>query len=297
MPRARVVAVVGGSSGIGYASALRFAADGDQLVLLSRSAEALADARAACLAAGARSVLTLDVDVADSDAVESAVQRMVAEYARIDVVVHAAAVMAYGEIQAVPREVFERVVATVVFGTRNVATAVLPVMRLQHAGTLIVVNSLLGGVAVPKMGAYVTAKWAQRGFVRTLQQEVRSDRGVRVCLVTPGSINTPIYDQGGNFVGRRPRPPWPVTSPERVAAVIAQLAEHPRDRVSARVGPANPLIVTGFRSLPFVFDRIVTRVFRFVGLTRERAAPTTGNVHQPVPAGERVHGRWPDRPT
>lgn len=296
MRQARVVAVVGGSSGVGRASALRFAADGDQLVLMSRSAEALADARAACLAAGAPAVLAIDVDVADSDAVESAVHRVVAEYGRIDVVVHAAAVMAYGEVADVPRDVFERVVETVVFGTRNVATAVLPAMKRQHAGVLIVVNSLLGGVAVPIVGAYVTAKWAQRGLVRTLQQEVRSDRrarGVRVCLVTPGSINTPIYDQAANYVGRLPRPPWPVTSPERVAAVIARLAEHPRDRVSARVGPANLLILTGFRSLPFLFDRIATQVFRSAGLTREYAAPTVGNVHKPVPASERVHGRWP----
>lgn len=298
MRQARVVAVVGGSSGIGNASALRFASGGDQLALIARSAEALADARPTCLAAGAPSVLTLDVDVADSDGVQSAVHRIVDEYGRIDVVVHAAAVMAYGEVEAVPRDVFEQVVQTVVFGTRNVATAVLPVLRRQHAGTLIVVNSLLGGVAVPSMGAYVTAKWAQRGLVRTLQQELHADRsarGVRVCLVTPGSINTPIYDQAGNYAGRRPRPPWPVTSPDRVAAVIAQLAEHPRDRVSMRVGPANPFIVTGFRSLPFVYDRIAKRVFRLAGLTRERAAPTAGNVHTPMPAGERVYGRWPDR--
>ena len=55
------------------------------------------------------------------------------------------------------------------------------------------VNSLLGSVTVPQMGAYATAKWAQRGLLRTLQQETRDEPGLHVCIVSPGSINTPIY--------------------------------------------------------------------------------------------------------
>jgi NAD(P)-dependent dehydrogenase (short-subunit alcohol dehydrogenase family) len=285
---------VGGSSGIGRASALRFAAAGDHLVLIARSAEALEAARRDCLAAGAPGVLTITCDVTGAGEVASAVQEICAEHARLDVVVHAAAVMAYGRVEAVPGDVFERVVDTAVHGTRRVAHAVLPIFRSQQAGTLIVVNSLLGAVAVPGMGAYVTAKWGQRGLVRALQMELRSDRGargIRVCLVTPGSVDTPIYRQAANYLGRAPHPSQPVAPPERVATVIAALAERPRDHVSVPVGRANPVILMAFRFLPFVYDRLVGRIFQAIGLTRHQVGATPGNVLAPVAAGERVHGR------
>jgi NAD(P)-dependent dehydrogenase (short-subunit alcohol dehydrogenase family) len=293
-PEPRVVAVVGGSSGIGRASALRFAAANDHLVLIARSHEALAVARRDCLAAGARSVLTVPCDVTARGEFASAVERILDEHARLDVVVHTATVMAYGGVEKVPGAVFDQVVDTAVHGTRRVVQAVLPVFRQQQRGTLIVLNSLLGGVAVPDMGAYVAAKWGQRGLVRSVQTELRADRGarrIRVCMVAPGSIDTPIYAQAANYTGRQPRPVWPVASPERVAAVISRLADHPRNHVSVAVGVTNPAILIGFRFLPFVYDRIAMRMFRALALTRRRVPSSTGNVHAPVPAAERVHGR------
>jgi NAD(P)-dependent dehydrogenase (short-subunit alcohol dehydrogenase family) len=289
---ARVVAVVGGSSGIGRASALRFAAAGDHLVLIARSGEALDTARQDCLTAGARSVLTCPCDVTARGELAFAVERILRERARLDVVVHTAAVMAYGGVESVPGDVFDHVVDTAVHGTRRVAQAVLPVFRQQQRGTLIVLNSVLGAVAVPDMGAYIAAKWGQRGLVRALQMELRAERGaraIRVCMVAPGSIDTPIYEQAANYTGRRPRPVWPVAPPERVAAVILRLADHPRNHAS--VGLTNSAIIIGFRFLPLVYDRIVMRMFRALALTRRRAGPTAGNVLAPVPGGERVHGR------
>jgi short-subunit dehydrogenase len=144
------------------------------------------------------------------------------------------------------------------------------------------------------MVAYATSKWGQRAVVRTLQQEVRRDKGVHVCLVSPGSINTPIYYQAANYVGRRARPPWPVRKPEKVGEVIFRLAERPRLNVSVPIGPFNPVIISGFRLLPFVYDRIVGPAFRVASLGKRDVAPTTGNVEAPTPAGERMHGHWPD---
>ena len=289
----RVVAVVGGSSGIGRASALRFAGAGDHLVLISRSGEALESARQDCLTAGAASVLTFACDVTEPGQLTSAVEQILDQHPRLDVVVHTAAVMAYGGVEKVPGDVFDQVVDTAVHGTRRVVQAVLPVFRQQGRGTLIVLNSLLGAVAVPNMGAYVAAKWGQRGLLRALQMELRADRearGIRVCTVAPGSIDTPIYQQAANYTGRRPRPVWPVAPPERVAAAISRLADHPRNHVSVAVGPTNPVILTGFRFLPLVYDRIAMHMFRALALTRRRVPSSTGNVHTPVPAAEGVHG-------
>ncbi|OLR93200.1 SDR family NAD(P)-dependent oxidoreductase [Actinokineospora bangkokensis] len=290
----RVVLVVGASSGIGLASATAFAARGDHLVLVSRSADALAAAATACRAAGPGEVDVIADDIADPAAAKRIVSRVLDRHHRVDVVVHTATVMGYGTVEEMPADVFTTIVDTAVHGTLHLARAVLPVMRRNRKGTFIGVNSLLGSVTVPRMGAYATAKWGQRAVLRTLQQETRDAPGVNVCIVSPGSINTPIYYQAANYTGRGARPPWPVLAPERVAAAVVRLADHPRGNVSVPVGPGNPLIITGFRLLPFLYDRIVAPLFRLAALTSDREQPSTGNVNKPVPAEERVHGRWPE---
>lgn len=293
--RSRVAVVIGASSGIGLAAALGFAEHGDNLVLVARSDEALRHAQTACLAAGARTVDIAVADVAVQAETEAAIEQALASCGRIDVVVLTATVMAYGSIETIPAEVFQRVVDTSISGTGHVARAVLPIFRREGGGTLIVVNSLLGSVAVPHMSAYATAKWGQRALVRTLQQETRKEANVHICLVSPGSVNTPIYYQAANYLGREVRPPWPVISPERVASVITRLADRPRSHSSIPVGAGNPIVIAGFRVLPFVYDRIVDSLFRLASMTRRCTQPTPGNVISPRPALERVHGHWPDR--
>ena len=108
-----------------------------------------------------------------------------------------------------PADLFEGVVDTAIHGTARLARAVLPVFRRQRRGVFVVVNSLLGSITVPNMGAYATSKWGQRAVARTLQQELRGERGVHVCIVSPGRINTPIYYQAANHTGRDARPPGP----------------------------------------------------------------------------------------
>ncbi|MEU0530625.1 SDR family NAD(P)-dependent oxidoreductase [Amycolatopsis tolypomycina] len=290
---ARVVLIVGATSGIGLATAVAFSALADKLVLVSRSAEALDAAEAACRRAGADVVDTIAEDITDPAAAGRLVARTLERHGRVDVVVHTAAVMGYGSVEEMPAEVFTTVVDTAVHGTLHLARAVLPVMRGQRTGTFIGVNSLLGSITVPRMGAYAVSKWGQRAVLRTLQQETRDEPGVSVCIVSPGSINTPIYYQAANYTGRAVRPPWPVLAPERVAAAITRLADRPRRHVSVPIGPGNPLVISGFRLLPRLYDRLVGPLLKLAVLTRTRWAPTAGTVHHPAPAGERIHGRWP----
>jgi len=289
----RVVVVIGASSGIGLAAATAFAARDDDLVLVSRSADALKVAEERCRGAGTGEVDVIVDDIGDPAAADRIVARTLDRHGRVDVVVLTATVMAYGTVEAMPSEVFTTVVDTAVHGTVHLSRAVLPVMRRQHAGVFIGVNSLLGSVTVPQMGAYAASKWGQRAVLRTLQQETRDEPGVHVCIVSPGSVNTPIYYQAANYTGQSARPPWPVLTPERAGAAIVRLADRPRRHVSMPVGPGNPFIIAGFRLLPLVYDRLVGPLFRLAALTRKRVDPTSGNVHEPVPEEERVHGRWP----
>jgi NAD(P)-dependent dehydrogenase (short-subunit alcohol dehydrogenase family) len=206
------------------------------------------------------------------------------------VVVHAAQVMAYGRIEDVPREVFEAVVDSAVKGTANVARVVLPVFRRQEEGHLVVVSSLLAEVAAPLMGSYVTAKWAQLGLVRTLQQETRDVPGIHVSAVAPGGVTTPIYSQGATYAGRTGRPPFPVYSPDRVARKVVGTLDRPRRLVQS--GVANPVVVAGFRLLPAVYDALVGPLLRTFALARDQVPPTEGNVFGSRPEGNAPRGRW-----
>jgi short-subunit dehydrogenase len=276
---AQVVLVVGASSGIGEASALAFAERGAHLLLVGRNERRLDAVAVASREAGARNALTFAIDVLDEGELRAVVAHAENSYGRLDVVVHAAAVMAYGKIEAVPSEVFRRVVDTSIHGTANVARSVLPVMRRQKFGTFIVVTSLLASIPVPEMGAYITGKWGQLAFARILQLETRDDAGVNVCVVAPGAVDTPIYRRAANFIGRVGSPPPPVDTPGVVARAVLRCADRPRRRIS--VGLVNRFVILGFRTLPGLFDALVTPLFERFGLSNQPVTSSEGNVFDP----------------
>jgi NAD(P)-dependent dehydrogenase (short-subunit alcohol dehydrogenase family) len=283
----RVVLVTGASSGIGLATAHELAGRGERLVLLARSREPLAAAAAACRERGAASVTVVRADVGDAEAVQRAVSDTVARHGRLDAVVHCAAVVGYGRVEDVPADVFEAVLRTNVTGSVNVARAVVPVLRRQGGGTLVLLGSLIGQIGVPFMGPYTVSKWAVRALVRTLQLENRDLPDVHVTLVVPGGVDTPIYDQAANYRGVAGRPPPPVDPPEKVARAIVRVLDRPRQRVS--VGAANPLMTLGFVLSPWLFDGLVGPLFAVLAGGAPRP-PGPGNVLAPQPAGEGLRG-------
>ena len=286
----QVALITGASSGIGRATAIQLGGRGARLILVARGRESLEEAAAEALAAGAESALVRPADVTDEDAVQAAVDDAVAEFGRIDVVVHAAQVMAYGRIEDVPREVYEQVVDVALHGTAVVARVVLPLFRKQGAGHLVVVNSLLGNIATPLLGSYVAAKWGQLGLVRVLQQETRDEPGISVSAVQPGGVDTPIYVQAASWTGSTGRPPPPVYSPQRVARTVLSTLDRPRRIVQA--GFFNPLITAGFRLVPGVFDVLVGPLLQRMAIADDDIPPTEGNVFESRPAGNATEGHW-----
>jgi len=287
----RTVLITGASSGIGRAAAHLLADRGAQLVLAARSAESLEQAQQECVARGAGGVLVVSTDVVDASAVESLFSRAFSEFGSVNGVVHAAAVLAYGQFVDVPPAVFDRTLATNITGTANVAREALRHFQDQEGGSLVVVGSVLSKMTAPFMSPYCTSKWAVQGLVRTLQIEARGVPGIDISLVSPGGVNTPIYDQAGTYSGHPGRPPPPVYSPERVAARAVQALDRPQRDLN--VGIANPLMVFGFRALPGVFDVLAGPMMRLLGQGRAAVGPNPGNVHEPVPDLEGVRGRWP----
>ncbi|MBA2738078.1 MAG: SDR family NAD(P)-dependent oxidoreductase [Nocardioidaceae bacterium] len=284
----RVVVVVGASSGIGRSVAQQLAARGDHLVLMARAQGRLTEVTGECERQGAASAQACPVDVTDAGAVDAAMAAVRSRHGRIDAVVHSAGVVAYGRFDAVPAAVWDGVLRTNVLGAANVARSVLPDMRALDHGTLVLVGSLLGEIAVPDMSAYVVSKWAVRALGRELQLDNRDRPGVHVSVVSPGGVDTPIYAQAANYVGRDVRPPPPVYAPDTVAAAVVDAVDRPRKRVA--VGVANAVIRLGFTVTPSLYDVLVGPLFTALAKGRSPVAATTGNVLAPLPGSEAVGG-------
>lgn len=292
LPSPSVVLVTGASSGIGRATALRWAREGHHLALVARDTASLADTAAECDAVGAASTMTPAADVGDDAEVAACVEKVLAEHGRLDVVVSAAGVVAYGRTEEVPVDVFDAVLRTNLVGSVNLTRHVLPVLRRQGSGALVYVGSVVGHVAVPTMAPYVISKWGLRALARHVELENRDLPGVRVRYVAPGAVDTPIYHQAANYGGRAARPPAPLASAAKVADQVARRVG--RFPLPAQLSLANHGLTTLFAHLPAVYDRVIGPAFSMLAQDGSTPVPaTTGNVLAPRPERHRVVGGYP----
>jgi short-subunit dehydrogenase len=287
--RGATVVLTGASSGIGRAAAQRFAGQGADVVLAARGGSSLDEAAAECRASGV-GVAAVPTDVADNDAVEELARRAVEEFGRIDVWVNAAAVMAYGAIGEVPVEVEHRIIAVNLLGTMQGARAALPVLKRQGRGVIINVASLYARMTSPYVSAYATSKFGIMGFSEVLRQELKQDRGIHVCTVLPGSIDTPIFRHAANYTGREIKPVPPVSSPARAARAVVRCAEHPRRE--ATVGQLHHVAAWGHALLPRTYSQLAPLAMRLVALGKQPAPHDDGNVFAAQPHLDAVRGGW-----
>lgn len=293
----QVLVVTGASSGIGKATALRAAATGCHLVLVARDRESLEKTAAECVEAGAASTLVVPTDIGDDAAVGACIHRVLEEHCRIDAVVNAAGVVAYGRTEEVPVEVFDRVLRTNLVGSVNVARHVLPVLRRQRSGSLLLVGSVIGHLAVPTMSPYVLSKWGVRALARQLAIENRDVRDLHIRYVAPGGVETPIYDQAANYAGYAGRPPPPAVSAGRAAGQIlrrlgpGRLPKQllPTQLLPEQLSVLNHGLLAGFQLLPWLYDAVIGTAFPLGATDVNRPVePGPGNVLESQPDGNRT---------
>lgn len=223
----QIIVIIGGSSGIGRATALEAARRGAKIAIAARGEEALASARDEIAHAGGEAMAAA-LDIADHEAVDAFADEVVARWGRIDTWVNAAAVSVYGEFVDIPPAEFQRVILVDVIGTANGCRAAIARMRRQEGGgTIVNVSSGLGDRAVPLQSPYCAAKHAVNGLSEALRMELEHDNmPIRVTVVKPASIDTPFFSHARSHTGAEPEPVPPVYDPSLAAKAILYAAEH-----------------------------------------------------------------------
>ena len=222
-----VAVVTGASTGIGRATTLEMLRRGATVVGIARSGENLArlreDARGlpGCCE-------TVTADVADAVAIAAALREIEDRHRHIDVLVNNAGTGAYKPVlQTSPAE-FENIMRTNFLGAVACSLAVLPGMLGRHAGHIVNVSSPSAFSPPPGQAAYAASKAALDAFSESLLLEVR-ERGVRVSIVYPGHVVTPLTIE--QFKGQALPPKAVCMNAERVAGGIVQVFESGRFRV------------------------------------------------------------------
>jgi NAD(P)-dependent dehydrogenase (short-subunit alcohol dehydrogenase family) len=184
----KVVLVTGANSGIGEAMAVAFAEAGATVFGLARRQEALEAARARH--PGVRWVRG---DVARRAEVKAAVDSIVREAGRLDVVVNNAGIFQFAPLEEAGEEMMRRQFETNVYGASFVAQAALPALRASR-GTIVNIGSAAGHKPVPGGSHYAATKAALESLTRSWALEL-APHGVRVNAIASGPVDTPGFEK------------------------------------------------------------------------------------------------------
>ena len=237
--RQKVAIVTGSSSGIGYATSLLLARKGFHTyasvrnINKSSSLESIASAERLHLK-------LIQLDVTDDNSVKDALQKIVLEEGRIDVLVNNAGYGLFGAFEDLSLDEIKAQFETNFFGVIRVTQHVLPIMRSQQngGGTIVNVSSVNGHIAFPVISAYVGTKFALEGLSESIAYELEPF-GIKIILIEPGAIGSNFMK--GSILSKRaldPQSPYSelvqkvndkislqhenATQPEEVAKTIVQ---------------------------------------------------------------------------
>ncbi len=208
----KVVVITGASSGIGHATAAAFTAAGARVVAASRRS-------------------TPPCDVTKDEDVRRLIDRTVAEYGRIDILINNAGAGLRALLMDVKLEDAHAVMELNFFGALRCIKAVLPVMQRQRAGQIVNISSVIGVVATPRNSIYCASKSALLALSDALRLEL-SGAGIDVISVLPGYTDTPFFDQMIRYDGSPRLSPFRGQSPDKVARSILNACRHRKREVA-----------------------------------------------------------------
>lgn len=274
--RGQVALITGASRGLGFLLAQGFAAEGCPLAICAREGAELERAREA-LEAGGATVLALECDVTDRDAVERMIEAATRRYGQVDLLVNNAGVITAGPLRNMTLVDFESAMAVMFWGLVYPTLAVLPQMIERGQGRIVNVTSIGGKVAVPHLLPYACAKFAAVGFSEGLRAELARD-GVSVTTIAPGLMRTGSL-LNAFFKGQQ----------ELEFAPFAVLASLPFFSIDARRAARQIIRATKRKEAERVLSLSATILARFHGLFPGATATILGMLNRVLP------GPTPDR--
>ena len=270
---ARVVLVTGASSGIGEAAAQSLHHAGFVVYAAARRVDRMAGMQAS-------GIRTIQLDVTDDDSARAAVERIIAEQGRIDVLVNNAGYGSYGALEDVPLAEAQAQLDVNVLGLARMARLVLPHMRERRSGAVLNVASMGGHFTTPLGTWYHASKYAVEAISDAMRMEL-APFGIRVVVIEPGSIRTEwgaiaaekVLETSGQGPYRAQAEAVASTlggtsrvdaarasSPDVVARAIVKAAAARRPRTRYRIGFGAKPLVFARKILP---DRVFDALIRY----------------------------------
>jgi NAD(P)-dependent dehydrogenase (short-subunit alcohol dehydrogenase family) len=231
----RVALVTGGSSGIGRAVAELLAQEGAIVGVNSADDGATREVVAGITEAGGQAI-ALVADVTDGIAVEAAVQSLLEQAGRLDILVTSAGIQRYGTVTSTDETTWDEVFAVNVKGVFLATRAAMPHLRSSGAGSVVVISSVQALATQANVVAYTASKGALNAFTRAVAVD-EAAFGVRVNAILPGSVDTPMLRASAAMFSAGPaetedtlrawgasHPLGRIGRPQEIAAVASFLA-------------------------------------------------------------------------
>lgn len=180
--------ITGAGKGIGKAIAIALAKEGVNLILVARTQSDVDQLSTEISAFGVKT-LALSADVSDINSINTAVEKALAEFKTIDILINNAGIAAFGKFLELEPAAWEKIIQVNLMGTYYATRAVLPNMIERQTGDIINISSTAGLNGNDLTSAYSASKFAVLGLTDSLMQEMRK-HNIRVTALTPSTVAT-----------------------------------------------------------------------------------------------------------
>lgn len=264
------VFVTGATSGIGKACVNRFVKDGFTVTGVSRNCD-----EKTVRHSGGGSLTLRKMDVTDADAVK----RVIGGCRQIDIAVLAAGMGVAGPVEELPMSYARQQMEVNYFGVLNVLQEIIPVMRRQGRGLIVIIGSVAGKISIPMQSHYSSSKYALEALADALRMELKPF-GIKVSVVEPGDTKTGFTDNRKTFIaedsvyadaardaiGQMEKDERNGVSPKKVAGVVRSLSRRKTPPARKAVGLKYKVAVRAAELLP---DRVREKLVESIYMKRK----------------------------
>jgi len=232
----KVAIITGSASGIGEATAVKFAREGAKVAVCDIN---MAEAQrvAAAIAEDGGTALPFRIDVTDKASIAKMVEGVMAAWGRIDTLVNNAGIVQDAQFKKMSEEQFDRVIDVNLKGVYNCTKAVVDIMLEQHSGCILNASSIVGLYGNFGQTNYAATKFGVIGMVKTWAREL-GRKGIRANAICPGFVETPILKSMPDKVIKMMEDRVPLgrlARPEEIANTYAWLASDEASYINGAV--------------------------------------------------------------